>query len=108
MLLTLNNLKVSCIIGDLPHERKFKQTVRLDVELEVPGRSASSDELADTVDYVEVVRRIESALKSGEPRLVERAAKLAFDSVKDLGAVRVKATKFGSVDNMESVSVFYP
>lgn len=108
MLLTLNNLKVSCIIGDLPHERKVVQTVRLDVELEVPEKSAESDEIVDTVDYVEVVRRIEAALKSGAPRLIERAAKLAFDSVRELGAVRVKATKFGSVENMESVSVYYP
>lgn len=108
MLLTLNNLEVSCIIGDLPHERLSPRRLRLDVELDVPVQAADSDDLAGTVDYVEVAGRIQAALEQSAPRLVERAAKLAFDSIKDLGAVRVKVTKFGSIPKLESVSAQYP
>lgn len=52
----INDLQLHCLIGVHPHERSEKQLLLLDIELAVDTRpAASSDALADAVDYDAVV-----------------------------------------------------
>ena len=108
MLLSLNNLQAETVIGDMPEERLKAQLVRVDAEFEVPEKAADTDELADTVDYAAAKARIEQALMAAAPKLIERAAKVAFESVKDLGVRRIKVTKYGALAGLESASAEYP
>ncbi|MGH3421480.1 MAG: dihydroneopterin aldolase, partial [Streptosporangiaceae bacterium] len=55
----LRGLTAECIIGFIDWERRVKQTVVLDLELPVDCRRASiSDDVADTVDYKKVTKRV--------------------------------------------------
>ena len=55
----LEGLTAECIIGFIDWERRVPQTVVID--LEVPcdcARAAASDDVADTVDYKKIAKRV--------------------------------------------------
>ena len=104
MTLELNGLSVDCIIGELPEERTRLQRLRVDAALTVADAAATSDELADTVDYAALTDRIRAA----ECRMIERAAKVALDVCRadtKVRHARVKVTKSGAIPGLESASV---
>lgn len=107
--LRLNEIEVLCIIGDLPEERVREQRLMVDAELELDLSSAAiSDDLADTVDYAALSRRIREALRAAKCRLVERAASLVADECLADPRVRrstVSVRKCGSVRGMASSEV---
>lgn len=83
--LLLENLRVTCIIGDLPHERVTPQELVLDFELTCDlSLAAESDSLEDTVNYVAVVDAVRHALIDGQCRMIEHAAQLALDAAFDV------------------------
>ena len=108
MTLELNGLTVFCIIGELPEERVNPQMLRVDLVLTVDGAAATTDELADTVDYAALAARVRAALVAAECRMIERAAKLALDvclAETKVSAAKVRVTKSGAVAGLESASV---
>ena len=111
MTLELNGIDVDCIIGDLPEERLRTQRLRVDVSLTISNNSADSDNLDDTVDYAALTEQIRSALTAAECRMIERAAKVAYDvCMREQNAVAaaVKVTKSGAVPHLASASAVYP
>ena len=107
MILQLNSLAVDCIIGELPEERVRRQTLVLDIELEIPDTASASDELADTVDYAALAGNVRAALVEAGCRMIERAARVAADVCLADGRVRalkVKVTKTGAIKGLESAS----
>ncbi len=108
MLLKLNGIDVDCIIGDRPDERARLQTLRVDVELEIDGAAAETDELADTVDYAALTERIRKALSEAKCRMIERAANVvravcvANPKVK---SAKVRVVKTGAVPHLQSAEV---
>ena len=110
MLLELNGLEVDCVIGELPEERVRNQRLVLDVQLEICENSAFSDELADTVDYAALTESIREALVSAECRMIERAAKVAYDiCISDpmVRSAKVKVTKSGAIKHLASASATF-
>ena len=110
MKLRLNGLAVDCVIGERPDERMREQTLRVDVELEIPDRAAETDELADTVDYAALAERIRAALAAAKCRMIERAAKAAYDACRAdprVCAATVTVTKAGAVPGLASASAVY-
>lgn len=106
MILRLNELEVDCIIGERADERDRLQRLLLDVELEIPSTAAQSDELADTVDYAALAEKIRAALVAAECRMIECAAKTAFDAAGRY-ARRVSVRKYGTVPGLRSAEVIY-
>ena len=108
-LLRLNGIEVLCIIGDLPEERLREQRLMVRAELELDlAAAARSDQLADTIDYAALSRRIRETLRAAKCRLVERAAELAAaECLADARVVRatVAVLKAGSVPGLESAEV---
>ena len=107
MKLRLDGIEVDCVIGERPDERDRLQRIIVDVELEIPGTAAETDELADTVDYAALSERIRAALVAAKCRMIERAAKVVYD-VLPVRAAKVTVTKRGAVPGMASASVVYP
>src|SRR5262245_11775935 len=71
----LRGLEVECIIGFIEWERRIKQTVVIDLELPVDCRVASqTDEVADTLDYKKVAKRVIAFVETSEFKLVETLA----------------------------------
>ena len=107
MILELNGIEVDCIIGDRPDERNCTQRLTVDVTLEIGDEAATSDELADTVDYAALTERIRMALVAAKCRMIERAAKVVCDVCREdpkVRAARVKVTKTGTVAHLASAS----
>ena len=107
MKLRLNGIEVDCVIGERPDERDRLQRLLVDVELEIPSAVAETDSLADTVDYAALADRIRAALVDAKCRMIERAAKVVYDSLPSRDA-HVVVTKSGAVAGLASASVVYP
>src|SRR6266478_6291460 len=71
----LRGLAAECIIGFIDWERRVKQTVVIDLELPVDcRRAATTDDVADTLDYKKVAKRALAFIEASEFRLVEALA----------------------------------
>ena len=105
----LRGLTCECIIGFIDWERRVKQTVVLDIELPVDcARAAASDEVADTLDYKKVAKRVLSFVEASEFKLVETLAqRLALTILEEfaLAWVRISVNKPGAIRGSRDVGV---
>src|SRR6516165_10175014 len=105
----LHGLTAECIIGFIDWERRVKQTVVLDIELPVDCRHASlTDEVADTLDYKRVAKRVLAFVAASEFKLVETLAhRVALLILEEFGVewVRVALNKPGAIRNSRDVGV---
>lgn len=105
----LRGLTAECVIGFIDWERRVKQTVVVDLEMPVDcARAAASDEVADTVDYKRVAKRVLAYIEVSEFKLVEtlahRLAALLLEEFA-LDWVRLSVNKPGAIRNSRDVGV---
>jgi 7,8-dihydroneopterin aldolase/epimerase/oxygenase len=105
----LHGLTTECIIGFIDWERRVRQTVVLDIELPVDCRRASlTDDVADTLDYKMVAKRVLAYVAASEFKLVETLAqRLALLVLEEFGVewVRVALNKPGAIRDSRDVGV---
>ena len=105
----LRALTAECIIGFIDWERRVKQTVVVDLELPVDCRRASvTDDVADTVDYKRVAKRVLAYIEASEFKLVETLAhRLALLLLEEFALewVRISLNKPGAIRNSRDVGV---
>ncbi len=69
----IEGLQQMVSIGVTEEEKSFPQLLKMDVKLKVSCSEASqSDSLNDTVNYIEVIDRVEELCKSGRWNLLEK------------------------------------
>ena len=105
----LRGLAIDCTIGFLEWERKVKQTVVLDLEVPVDcARAAEHDDVAHTVDYKAMAKRVIGFVSSSEFLLVEtlahRTAMLLLQEF-DVDWVRLSLNKPGAIRGSRDVGV---
>jgi 7,8-dihydroneopterin aldolase/epimerase/oxygenase len=105
----LHGLTAECIIGFIDWERRVRQTVVLDIELPVDCRRASlTDEVADTLDYKKVAKRVLAFIETSEFKLVETLAhRVALLILQEFAVewVRVSLNKPGAIRGSRDVGV---
>ncbi len=105
----LRGLAAECIIGFIEWERRVRQTVVVDLELPVDcRRAAATDDVADTVDYKRVAKRVLAYIEASEFKLVETLAhRLALLLLEEFGVewVRVSLNKPGAIRSSRDVGV---
>jgi dihydroneopterin aldolase len=105
----LHGLTSECIIGFIDWERRVRQTVVLDIELPVDCRRASlTDDVADTLDYKKVAKRVLAYVAASEFKLVETLAhRVALVVLEEFGVewVRVALNKPGAIRDSRDVGV---
>jgi len=105
----LRGLTVECIIGFIDWERCVKQSVVIDLEVPVDcARAARTDEVADTVDYKSVAKRVIAFVESSEFKLVETLAhRMAMLVVAEFSLpwVRVSVNKPGAIRGSRDVGI---
>jgi len=105
----LHGLAVDCIIGFIEWERRTKQTIVLDVEMPVDcARAAASDDVADTLDYKKVAKRLISFVEGSDFKLVETLAhRAALIVLEEFGVewVRLSVNKPGAIRHSKDVGV---
>jgi dihydroneopterin aldolase len=71
----IHGLKIPCIIGTLPRERKKKQRIVIDLEFPAPVRKAARrDALRDTVNYQKIAGRATAFVSKSRFYLLETLA----------------------------------
>jgi len=105
----LNELKIDTIIGIFPWERQIKQPVVLDLEMATDiSKAAASDQIADTLNYKAVAKRLIEFVGNSEFQLVETLAERVSEIVRqefDVPWVRVRLNKRGAVRGARDVGV---
>jgi 7,8-dihydroneopterin aldolase/epimerase/oxygenase len=105
----LRGLAIECTIGFLDWERQVKQTVVIDLEIPVDcERAARSDDVADTVDYKSMAKRVIAFVSGSEFLLVEtlahRTAMLLLEEFA-VAWVRLSVNKPGAIRGSRDVGV---
>jgi 7,8-dihydroneopterin aldolase/epimerase/oxygenase len=105
----LHGLTAECIIGFIDWERRVRQTVVLDIELPVDCRHAAvTDEVAATLDYKKVAKRVLAFIEASEFKLVETLAhRVALLILEEFGVewVRIALNKPGAIRSSRDVGV---
>ena len=105
----LHALKVDAVIGIWDWERKIRQTVVIDLDMAADIRkAAASDDVADTLNYKLVAKRVQGFVAESEFRLVETLAeRIATIVTGEFGVpwVRVRVNKPGAIRGAQDVGV---
>lgn len=105
----IRDLKIEAIIGINDWEREVRQTVSLDLEMATDiRRAADSDDIADTIDYKAVVKRVIAFVEGTEFLLVETMAERVSDVIREEFGVtwlRLRVGKPGAVTGAADVGI---
>ncbi len=105
----LNELKVEAVIGLEEWERRIRQTVVIDLEMSADiARAAATDDVADTLNYKMVAKRIQAFVAESRFQLVETLAEQIAAIVRDefgVAWVKVRANKPGAIRGSRDVGV---
>ena len=102
-------LEIECVIGIYDWERKIRQPVVFDIEMDFDNRiPAASDAIADTLDYKAVSKRLIDFVGNSSYGLVEALAEECCRIILgEFGVSRVhlKLSKVGAVRGARAVGV---
>jgi len=105
----IEGLEVRTVIGIYDWEREIRQTVRLDMEMAWDIRPAgASDDIADTLDYKAVSKRLIAFVEGSSFGLIEALAEACARIVLDefnVPWMHLKMSKPGAVRGSENVAV---
>jgi dihydroneopterin aldolase len=105
----IEGLEVRTVIGIYDWEREIRQTVRLDMEMAWDIRPAGvSDDIADTLDYKAVSKRLIAFVEGSSFGLIEALAEACARIVLEefhVPWMRLKMSKPGAVRGSENVAV---
>ncbi len=102
-------LEIECVIGIYDWERKIKQPIVLDIEMGFDNRKpAATDDIADTLDYKAVSKRLIQFVSESDFGLVETLAERCCAIILDefgVEHVKLKLSKVGAVRGAKAVGV---
>jgi len=105
----IEGLEVRTVIGIYDWEREIRQTVRLDMEMAWDvSRAGRSDDIAHTLDYKAVSKRLIAFIEGSSfgliEALAEACARILIDEF-NVPWMRMKLSKPGAVRGSENVAV---
>jgi len=105
----IEGLEINALIGIYDWERRIRQPLRLDLEMAFDNRiPARTDDIADTLDYKAVSKRLSAYIETSGFGLVEtlaeRCAQLVLDEF-GVAWLRLKLSKPGAVRGAQAVGV---
>jgi len=105
----IEGLEIDALIGIYDWERRIRQTLRLDIEMAFDNTiPASTDDIADTLDYKSISKRLISYVHASSFGLVETLAERCAHLILDEFGVtwlRLKLSKPGAVRGAQAVGV---
>jgi dihydroneopterin aldolase len=108
-MIFISELCIETLIGVYEWEKRVPQKIRLDLEVGLPATHAGrSDELRDTLDYAQIVERVEKLFGSRHFSLLEHAAESVAAMIQaDFGApwVRLSIAKLAPLPNVKRLGV---
>lgn len=108
-IIYLNDLRIETTIGIYEWERRTRQIIVLDIEMAADIRkAATTDNIADTLNYKAVAKRIISFVSESEFELVETLAEKIADILLvefEVPWCRLRLNKQGAVRGVRDVGV---
>lgn len=105
----LTELRVDTVIGIWEWERRIRQTVVIDLEMSADiARAAATDDVADTLNYKSVAKRVQNFVADSSFQLVETLAEGIASIVRDefdVAWVKVRVNKPGAIRGSKGVGV---
>ena len=105
----LRELKVDTTIGIWEWERRIRQTVVIDLEMSADvAKAAATDDVADTLNYKSVAKRVQSFVADSSFQLVETLAERIAGIIREehgVAWVRVRVNKPGAIRGSKAVGV---
>lgn len=105
----IRDLRVRCIIGIYPEERRALQEIEINVVMHVDLRKpGATDSIEDTVDYKSVKKAIAAHVETSQCLLIERLSQEIADiclAVRGVEKVQVTVDKPGALRFARSVAV---
>ena len=102
-------LEIECVIGIYDWERKILQPIALDIEMAFDNRvPAASDDIADTLDYKAISKRLIQFVGDSSFGLVEALAEHCCRIIIEefgVSQVKLKLSKIGAVRGAKAVGV---
>lgn len=102
-------LRIDTVIGVLDWERRIRQTVVLDIEMDFAiAQAATTDAIADALDYGTVAARITTYVQAATYELIESLAEHCAEIILTefpVSAVVIRLNKPGAVANAATVGV---
>jgi len=109
MILRIENIRLRTIVGIYEWEKKNKQDIIINVELEFDGSDAMrSDKIEDSVNYKTINKEIVECVECGNFDLIEKIAGDVLGIImknKKIQKAKVKVDKPGALRFTDSVSV---
>ena len=104
----IQDLRLDACVGIYPREKAGPQGIELQLEVGIPDGATQHDEIADTIDYAEVVERLEKEFAERHFNLLETLAEfVATLLLEDFKApwVKLSVAKIGMLKNVRRVGV---
>lgn len=105
----IEGLEIEALIGIYDWERRIRQPLLFDVEMAFDNRKpAATDDIADTLNYKDVSKRLIDFVSQSDFQLVETLAERCVDIVLrefNVAHVRLKLSKPGAVRGAKAVGV---
>ena len=105
----LDELRIDTIIGIWEWERRIRQTVIIDLEMSADiARAAATDDVADTLNYKSVAKRVQQFVGDSSFQLVETLAERIAAIVRDefnVAWVKVTVHKPGAIRGSKDVGI---
>ena len=105
----LNELKVDTVIGIWEWERRIRQTIVIDLEMSADiATAAATDDVADTLNYKLVAKRIKSFVAESSFQLVETLAERIAEIIRtefNVAWVKVRVNKPGAIRGSRDVGI---
>jgi dihydroneopterin aldolase len=104
----IDELRVEAWVGIYARERAARQTIEINLEFGVPDAAAQHDDIADTIDYAEVIARIRKELGDRHFNLLETLGEYVVALLtEDFGApwVKISIAKTGVARGVKRVGV---
>ena len=108
-IIFLRDLKIETLIGVYEWEKRVPQALQIDLEIALPhSHACQSDDIADALDYADIVRDIQAALTSRHFNLLEALAEtIAQMLLNDFKApwVKVSVAKLNAIRGSRMVGI---
>ena len=105
----LRDLRIDTVIGIYGWERRTRQTIIFDLEMSADvARAAESDDIADTLNYKSVAKRLTEFVSESDFQLVETLAEHCARIIREeygVRWVRLTLNKKGAVRGATDVGV---
>ena len=108
-IIFIRDFRLNITVGIYEWELVKPQTVQLDLEIGIPGAHASlSGAINHTIDYAQVVKRIDESLRDNKIQLLEKLAEHIAQIVRgEFKApwVKVSVAKLSALKNVKQLGV---